>query len=150
MSETHNAPNEEQTTEEDRADNDTAELNWSEAEEAFQAVRETRKRITFPVFNEAGEIVGEVTFEYRMLKEREHNEAEDAAVKIEAKRNKEEITTDSGALKDTLIKHGVTDGPPGFSNTAPERNKLPPYIKEGLASAIEDFSEMPEEDREGF
>jgi len=149
-----NAPNEERTTEEPSGENDPdagdSELTFQQAVGHWEEQQATTKTITLPVRNKNGEPVGEVSFRYRMLSEEERREAEQAAVNISTKRNKEEITTDSGALKNKLIEHGVVDGPSGFENRKAQRTALPDHIKEPLANAIDTFSEMPEEVREGF
>lgn len=150
------APNEGPTTEENRAANDadageeSGELTFQQAVGHWEEQQSTHKSITLPVRNKNGETVGEVTFKYRMLTEEERREAEQAAVNIETSRNKEEVTTDSGALKNKLIEHGVVDGPEGFQNNNAHRSAMPDHIKEPLADAIDAFSEMPEEVREGF
>jgi len=150
------APNEEPTTEANRAEIEDAggegeeELSFQQAVGHWEEQQSTHKRITLPVRNSNGETVGEVTFRYRMLSEEQRREAEQAAVNIETSRNKEEVTTDSGALKNKLIEHGVVDGPEGFNNKRAHRAAMPDHIKEPLANAIDEFSEMPEEVREGF
>lgn len=153
QSENDSAPNEERTTEEPSGENDsgeTEELDFQQAVGHWEEQRSTHKSMTLPVRNKNGEPIGEVTFRYRMLSEDERREAEQAAVNIETKRNKEEITTDSGALKNKLIEHGVVSGPSGFDNTTGQRKAMPDHIKDPLADAIDNFSEMPEEVREGF
>jgi len=156
MSSEPNAPNEERTTEENRAANDAdagdgeEELSFQQAVGHWEEQQSTHKSITLPVRNKNGEPVGEVTFVYRMLTEEQRREAEQAAVNIDTSRNREEVTTDSGALKNKLIEHGVVDGPDGFDNRAGQRKAMPDHIKEPLADAIDSFSEMPEEVREGF
>jgi len=148
------APNEEPTTEENRADTDAdageEELSFQQAVGHWEEQQSTHKRITLPVRNANGETVGEVTWRYRMLTEEQRREAEQAAVNIDTSRNREEVTTDSGALKNKLIEHGVVDGPDGFENKAAHRKAIPDHQKEPLADAIDSFSEMPEEVREGF
>lgn len=150
------APNKEPTTEENRAAND-ADASDGEEELSFQAAvghweeqQNSTKSITLPVRNSNGDAVGSVTWRYRMLTEEERREAEQAAISIEQSRNKEEINTDSGALKDKLIEHGVVDGPEGYENKRAHRGAIPDHQKEPLADAIDSFSEMPEEVREGF
>lgn len=134
----------------DSANSGLSELDWGEASSKWEAQRNSRKEISLPVRDENGNVSGKVTFEYRMLTEDERRDAENAATSIEVKRNKEEVTTDSGALKRTLIKHGVTDGPEGFRTEERFIRSMPDHIKEPLASAIDEFSEMPMEVEEGF
>jgi hypothetical protein len=149
-----NAPNTERTTEENRAENDAdageEELSFQQAVGHWEEQQSTHKSMTLPVRDKNGEPVGEVLFRYRMLSEKERREAEQAAINVETSRNKEEVTTDSGALKNKLIEHGVVDGPEGFENKRAHRKAMPDHIKEPLADAIDSFSEMPEEVREGF
>ena len=154
MSSEPNAPNKERTTEENRAENDAdageEELSFQQAVGHWEEQQSTHKSMTLPVRDKNGEPVGEVLFRYRMLSEEERREAEQAAINVETSRNKEEVTTDSGALKNKLIEHGVVDGPEGFENKRAHRKAMPDHIKEPLADAIDSFSEMPEEVREGF
>lgn len=129
------------------------ELSFDEIKRADRKIKSQRKtiHIAVPHPEDPEEISGVATFTYRMLSEEEADEAEDAAVNVETKRNKEEVTTDTGALRATLIKYGVTEGPAGFKlNNERAARELPRYIKEPLANAIEDFNEMEESERVGF
>lgn len=148
---TPDAPNEEPEAESTDAEN---ELTFAEIKEVDNRLRSKRKTIHIAVpdpDDPDGDPQGTATFEYRMLTEEELDEAEDAAVSISTERNAQEVTTDSGALRATLIKYGVTSGPEGFKlNNERAARELPRYIKEPLANAIEDFTQMPEEAREGF
>lgn len=147
------APNEEPTTEENGAetnnDGDNS-LTFQEAVGHWEEQENATKEITLPVRNDNGEIVGETTWRYRMLNEEERRDAENAAVNIDTKRNSEEITMESDALKDKLIEYGVVDGPEGFRNKKAHRQAIPSHQKEELADAIDNFSAMPREVREGF
>lgn len=161
MSETSNPANEPDTTEENQPTNNDAgsemmsdgeaepeALSWEEAMNHNQRLQSQRKTIQISVPGADGEKF--VEFEYRMLTESEIDAAEDASVNIESKRNKQEITTDSGALRRSIIKSGVTDGPPGFKATEAYIEQMPHWIKEPLSSAIESFAEMDPVTREGF
>jgi hypothetical protein len=154
MSESNSPANEPGTTEEPTENNAGSEsLSFEEIQSLDKRLKAKRKtiEIAIPDPDNPETVAGVAEFEYRMLSEDEKDEAEDAAVNIETKRNKEEISTDSGALRATLIKHGVTSGPEGFKlNNERYARELPSYLKEPLAEAIENFSEMPEEDRAGF
>lgn len=140
MAET-NAANEPQTNEE------PTEASWEDVQSHNSRLKSERKtiQISFP-----GDEDRYVEFEYRMLSESEIDEAEDAAVNIETRRNKQEVTTDSGALRTVIIKNGVTSGPEGFKATERYIETMPSWIKRPLANAIENFTEMEEETREGF
>lgn len=147
MSET-NAENDPQTTEEPIENNEgPVEASWDDAQSHNQRLKSQRKTIDIAFPEDPDKFV---RFEYRMLSESEIDEAENAAVNIQTSRNKQEITTDSGALRKVLIKHGVTEGPEGFKATERYVESMPTWIKRPLADAIENFTEMPEEAREGF
>lgn len=159
MSESNSPANEPGTTEEPSETNDVAEsegagsLSFDEIQQVDRRLKAQRKEIDIAIPNPENpeEPAGVAEFEYRMLTEDEKDEAEDAAINIDTSRNREEVTTDSGALRATLIMHGVTSGPEGFKlNNERFARQLPSYIKEPLAEAIENFTEMPEEDRAGF
>ena len=144
MSESESNPaNEPDTTEEPSGN----EASWEEAISHDRQLKSQRKTIQIAFPEEPDQFV---EFEYRMLTESEEDEAEDAATNIETSRNKTEITTDSGALRATVIKNGVTDGPEGFKATESYIQQMPNWIKKPLANAIEDFTSMDEVTREGF
>ena len=145
MSETETPANEPETTEEPSAE--TSDATWEEVVSHDRELKSQRKTIEIAFPEDPSR---SVTFEYRMLSETERDEAEDAATNIDTSRNKTEITTDNGALRRTLIKHGVTDGPEGFKATERYIDQMPHWVKEPLANAIENFTEMDEETREGF
>lgn len=140
----------EKSTESNAASADSGEMDFQSAVGHWEQQANAVKSITLPVRDAGGEVVGETTWKYRMLTEEERREVENAAVKIETKRNKEEITHDSAAAKNKLIELGVVEGPPGFENREPQRKAIPDHIKEHLSTAIDEFSEMPSEVREGF
>lgn len=155
MSESSDTANEptSDTTDTTENDGERESLSFSEIQNLDNRLKAKRKtiKIAIPDPDDPKEVAGVAEFEYRMLTEDEKDEAEDAAVSISTERNKEEIKTDSGALRATLIKYGVTSGPEGFKlNNERYARQLPSYIKEPLADAIENFSSMPESDRAGF
>lgn len=152
MEQDTNAPNEERTAEESLPTNSEAggEMDFESAVGQWESQTNAIKEITLPVRNHEGEVVGETSWRYKMLTEEERREIENAAVSIETKRNEEKLSHDSAAAKDKIIELGVVEGPPGFENRKAQRRAIPDHTKDRLSSAIDDFSEMPSEVREGF
>jgi hypothetical protein len=92
-------------------------------------------------------------FTFKKLTGSERDEAEDAAVNVEEHRNKQEIKTDTGALKTTLIKNGVVSGPPGYKGAErqiAQMHEQMPELVDDLADAIENFSTIDNDAKVGF
>lgn len=159
MNDTTDAPNEEQTTEANGGVNiaETPEedprepsggdrLDWQSARERIEELRNQRKTRRYTLGDGSF-----MEFEIRMLDQDEHDAAEDAAVNIEERRNKREVVTDSGAIKDIIIKYGVVSGPEGFDpERKADREALPYQVRDDLAESIEEFSQLDEESERAF
>lgn len=141
MSPETDAPNEGHDTQRP-IDNEDEVLDWDEATSKFEELHHKRKIRRYELDE------GILEFEIRMLTTEEHDEAESAAAQYDQR--KDEVTTDTGAVKDVLLKHGITDGPEGFKNTERNRDRLPHFIRDDLADSIENFSSIPDEMAKGF
>jgi hypothetical protein len=96
---------------------------------------------------------GHWTFEIRKLTGEQREQVEDAAVTVQQTRNDADVEVDSRAIKRELIRHGVVDGPDGFKTTDRHIDKLLENhyeVGDQLADDIENFSELPEDDEQGF
>lgn len=108
--------------------------------------REMRKRLLWETHD------GKVgRFTYRAL-----TESESDAIRMDARRTPAANGDLSSGLdmekfRTKIIKTGVTDGPDGFTkNSESHAEKLPDALREELADAIVDFSDMDEETRVNF
>lgn len=131
-------------------DNEPREATFEEGVGRAERELQKRKVREYELPSEEGEEPLVWRFTIKKLTAEEHEEVEDAAVTVKQSRNDTTVETDSGALRRALIKNGVVEGPDGFKLTDRHIKKLPYEVTEDLADSIEDFSELPEEERVAF
>jgi len=122
------------------------ELTWDETQSAFKERLAERKTIEFELPQ------GTLRFTIRMLKQHEFDTAR-SKMKISSgkKKGSNENSLDMGDYNREKIRFGVVSGPKGFSAKNPAHvQSLELNIRDELAQAIEDFSDIPEVIRISF
>ena len=108
-------------------------LEWEEAAAGFAERKSERREVEVEIPD-----MGVAVFVVRGLKEHEREEVENESVKMTAMRN-------------TMLKHGIVEGPPGFK---PEREdhlqQIPVSVKERLVDEIESIGKLETKTRESF
>lgn len=95
----------------------------------------------------------EARFVIRMLKAHETENIAEKGVAIDpSARGGDRVRVQAGAIKRLVIRAGVVEGPPGWqgSNDDLERICADPPFADALSGAIERFTHLPKETREGF
>lgn len=143
MTEAHDAPNEELTTED--SEEDKSPITFKDLEQAENNRRSQRKKVHYELEE------GTLWFEVRMLTPEEFDQVEAAAVKVEEKRNKTQRSIDTTAFKNKLIMEGVMESSmPDWKNTDRHISALPKKVRNDLADSIDEFQDLDEDTRRAF
>jgi hypothetical protein len=126
------------------------EASFDEGISRAQRELEKRKVREYELPREEGEDPLLWRFTIKKLTAEERDKVEDAGTEIKEHRNEISVETDSSAIKKELIKQGVVEGPDGFKLTDRHTEKLPYEVRDDLADSIEEFSDLPEEERVAF
>jgi hypothetical protein len=118
-------------------------LNWDEARQEFQRLRETTKTVEFQVGP------GTIRFKIRQLTQADKDRIEERALRARG-RGGSITASELASLKRDYIRAGVVEGPPGFALTTECIDELPVYIRDGLADAIEKWHTLDEDTEADF
>jgi len=131
-------------------DQQREELDWTETQARFTKRQEERRELAV----DFGDAVA--WFTVRGLDDEQQREAERAAVSSGRKGQRrggdpDLSDIDTAAVKDTILKHGITEGPDGFKpHREDHRKQLAPGVKDQLVEEIEELSSLDVVEREQF
>ncbi len=137
-------------------------LDWEEAQEKIEERYEKTEKLEFDFGDDTV-----VRFEVRGLSPEEYDKFEDKTSEIaqETQLKKKQMqninfhgeqpkTKDQEKIveftKTFFIKHGIVESPEGFEATEENIKSLPPKIRNGLADAVNELTNLGIETRQGF
>lgn len=136
-------------------------LSWDDAKQKIDDRRQRTETLTFDFgdnsiveFTVRGLTVDEYDqFEDEasgLVEDREINKQKMQEIDFQGKAETETEKRVTTFAKEFYLKHGIVDGPEGFKATDKEIKELPPNIKNGLADAIDELTNLGIEQKQGF